>query len=498
MKRILQVKMVVTLGLGLLAADPQTTNQEKKVTLLDCIQQALERNLAVQIQRLNPLIAQENLLQAYASYEPTFSVSMQERHRATPGGVDEYGRLIPPTSSRDITLSSGLGGLLPFGLQYNIQASINDSEFLSGIFRTDNASGSVGIQLSQPLLKNFWIDSARMTVTVAKKDLQISELQFRKQLIDTITQVELAYLDLIAAIENVKVQELAFQLAQELYEENKKRVEVGVLPPLDQKQAEAEVARTQAALIAARNLVKIRENALKQLISDRFTGLQDVRLVPTEPLKAIPQTFSLQDSWAKALTQRPDLLQAKLQLERTGVQLTYYKNQLFPELNLVGSYAQVGQAREMAGSFDQIERGDSPVYSYGIVFRMPIGGDIRARSRYRAAKLQLEQQLLQLKQLEQQIMVEVDNAIAQARSSLQEVESTRAAAEYAREALEAEQKKLDVGKTTTFEVLRLQRDLTARRSEYINAVTSYNAALARLAQAEGTTLQRHGIELKVR
>ena len=488
--------LTICAGIILGATERGPAAEVRQVTLIDCIQEALEHNLSLKIQRLSPELARLSLTEAYANYEPSLTLSIRRQHRATPGGLDEYNRPIPPSQSRNSFLSAGLSGLLPTGLQYSISATMGDSEFTSGFIRRDNASGSVGIQLSQPLLKNFWIDMPRLTIILAKKDLKISELALRKQLIDTITQIELAYLELIAARENVKVQEAALKLAEELYRENKKRVEVGVLPPLDEKQAEAEVAATRAALIAARNQVKIRENALKQLISERFIELQNVEFEPAEPLQAVPHTFSLQDSWNKALTMRPDLLQAKLQLEKQNISLKYYKNQLFPELDIVGSYAQVGQSREMSGAFDGISRGDSPVYSYGIVFRYPLG-NTRARSRYRAARLQIEQALLQLKQLEQQIMVEVDNAIAQARSRLEQVEASKAAVEYAQQALDAERKKYENGKSTAFEVLRLQRDLTARRSEYIRAVTDYNAALARLAQAEGSTLERHGITLKV-
>ena len=463
------------------------------MTLESCIEQALKNNLQVRIQRLAPEIARLSVSGAYGAYEPSFSANLTRSFRATPGGVEEETLVdIPQNESWSSSISLGLGGLLPTGLSYQMRGTFGDHDFTRGLSRERNASAYVGINLTQPLLKNFWIDGPRYAILVARKDLKISELSLRQQLINTITDVETAYLELIAARENVAVQKKALELAEELYRDNKKRVEVGALAPLDEKQAESQMAATRAALIAAQNNVKVRENTLKSLITDRFASMEGVRLVPSEALKALPHTFSLQDSWSKALSMRPDLLQARERLERQHITLKYRKNQLFPELDIVGSYGQRGQAHEISGALSGVDRGDNPEHSYGIVFRYPLGNRT-ARSQYRAAKVQVQQSLLQLKQIEQAVMVQVDNAISQARSALEQVEASRAAVEYAQIALDAEKKKLEEGKSTSFEVLRLQRDLTSRRSEYIRAVTDYNAALARLAQAEGSTLERHGV-----
>ena len=155
-----------------------------------------------------------------------------------------------------------------------------------------------------------------------------------------VTTVEQAYYDLIYARENVTVQEKAVELATQLVVENKKRVEVGALAPLDEKQAEAQAASSQATLIAARSTLAIQENTVKQLITDNYFAMEPVDLQPTVPLSAAIQVFDRQISWSKGLTQRPDLLQAKLDVERQGITLKYNFNQLFPELDLVGSYGQ--------------------------------------------------------------------------------------------------------------------------------------------------------------
>ncbi|MCB1127154.1 MAG: TolC family protein, partial [Verrucomicrobiae bacterium] len=164
----------------------------------------------------------------------------------------------------------------------------------------------------------------------------------------------------------------------------------------------------------------------------------------------------------------------------------------FPQLDLVGSYGLTGNAFEVSGALDRLRQAGGDSYSVGVVFRVPITNQA-ARNRRRAAQVSVEEALLDLKQLEQQIMVEIHDAVSTARSSYERVDATRASVDYAQQALDAEQKKLANGKSTSFQVLQLQRDLTASESRNIDAVTQYNAALARLAQSEGSTLERHQV-----
>lgn len=482
----------ITLSTGVVCS--LGAGQELRVSLEDCIQMALENNLDLRIQRLGPQIARFNLNSSVAAYDPSLQARFGIRQNNLPGGVDEQNRPYPPSSDSTVDGSIGLGGLTPTGLSYSLTGALTDSELVNFGLPFSNARSFVGFTLTQPLLKNFWIDAPRMNIALSRNQLRMSRLDLQAQLINTITEVELAYWELIAARETVKVQEKAVELARRLWEENKKRVAVGVMAPLDEKQAESQVAASQAALLAARNTVVLRENALKQLLDDEFAAWYNVDLLPSGELKALPATFSLADSWSKGLTLRPDLQRAKTELENRNITLAYRRNQVYPQLDLTGSYGLVGNADEASDSFTRLQEGKGFNYSIGVVFRMPLTNR-EARNQRRAAEAEVQAALLRLKQLEQQIMVQIHDAVSQARSSYEQVEATKAAVEYARQALEAEEKKLANGKSTSFQVLQLQRDLTARESEHIRAITDYNAALARLAQAEGSTLERHHITL---
>jgi outer membrane protein TolC len=197
------------------------------------------------------------------------------------------------------------------------------------------------------------------------------------------------------------------------------------------------------------------------------------------------------------MTERPDLLQTRLNVEQQGIQLKFYRNQLFPELDLIGTYGYNGAGREFSDTFGQFNEGNAPFYSYGAQLSVPLS-NIGPRNQYKANKATLQQIVLQLKQLEQSIMVEIDNAVKQAQSNYQSVEATKQARIYAEAALDAEEKTYTVGKATTFEVLQYQNNLTAARSQEIRALANYNEALANLSQQEGSTLERNHINIEVK
>jgi outer membrane protein len=286
-------------------------------------------------------------------------------------------------------------------------------------------------------------------------------------------------------------------LAQTLVEQNKKRVEVGAMAPLDEQQAEAQAASSQADLIAARNTLTVQENVVKQLITDRYSEWQPLSLEPSGTLAAPKLFFDLQNSWSRGLTQRPEFLQAKLDVEKAGIQLKYDRNQLFPELDVFATYGFNGSGQEFSGVLYNIQRRDLPFYTYGGKITIPLG-NTTARNTYKADKATREQVVLALKKLEQNIMIQIDNDIKQAQSNFERVQATRAARQYAEAALDAEQKKLENGKSTTYTVLQMQRDLTTARGNEIQALAAYNKSLSQLSLDEGGTLDRLGISVEVK
>ncbi|HEY9510348.1 MAG TPA: TolC family protein [Verrucomicrobiae bacterium] len=472
----------------------QTTNAVRQLTLEDAIQMALKQNITLQIERYNPEIAQFNLTGAYGVYDPTFSFSAERTH--TEGGPTLLGtNVISGTVSDGTSFDSGLTGLLPWGMTYNLlgQASDTDRTSAGGLGRIANSGASASAGVTQPLLRDFWIDSTRLAIRINRHRLTQSELELKLSVMATVTTLEQAYFDLIYNRENVVVQQKAVELADQLVAENRKRVEVGAMAPLEARQAESQAASARAQLIQAKSDLAVQENVVKQLITDNFAEWANVSLVPTGKLTAPAQTFDLQSSWKLGLSQRPEILEAKIAAEIQGIQLKFDKNQLFPRLDLYATYGYNGSGNEFSGSLYDVQERNRPFYTYGAQISVPLA-NWAARNNYKSGKAAMQQLVLTVKRWERDIMREIDDDVKVAQASYENVAATRVAREYAEEALAAEQKKLEQGKSTTYTVLQMQRDLTAARGAEIQALDTYNRNLSQLSLHEGATLDRLGIQ----
>jgi outer membrane protein TolC len=489
------------------------TNSVREMTLQDCFAEALKHNFDVQYERYAPDISLYNLRGAYAGYDPVLSLSGQHTHNdeggllngsvstnysPVPFGTNyvlasQIATNIPGiTFKNENSFNTDLKGSLPWGMTYDLNGNVADAT------SEESSAGSAGVSVTQPLLKNFWIDNTRLAITAAKNDLKQSEQALRAQVITTVTAVEIAYYELIYARENVQVQEEALELAQQQYSDDKSRVDIGTVAQSGGtlEQDEAQVALDRANLIAAQFALVQAQNTLKGLITDNYTSWHDTDISPGT-MDAVKQLFDVQDSWSKGMTQRPDLIQAKISVEQQGIQLKYDRNQLFPQLDLTGSYGFNGAGREYSDAIGQVRAGDRPFYSYGAQFSYPLS-NIGARNAYKSDRDTEKQLLLKLKQLEQNIMVQIDDGVKGAESAWESVDATKEGRIAAEAALHAEQEKYKVGKSTTFIVLSLQNALTVARNAEIRAIANYNEALATLAQDEGSTLERRQIDFKVK
>ena len=494
--RVNRILMIALFSASAHAALAQPTNEPtRSLSLQRCIQLALEHNFEVKIERKGVEIARERLSLAYGGYDPVLRAGVNRAKDLSPGGFDPVP--VAGTETERDSVSSALTGLLPTGLEYEVGGNAVDAHGSgpNGVF--EGTSGSVGIQLRQPLLKNLWIDGTRLNIQISRKELKISELAWRGQVMDIVTRVELAFYDLLLARENVLVQEQALQLARELLEANKERIRLGVLATLDEKQAESQVSAQRALVLSANRTVNIQENILKGLLSDNLAEWQDVTIRPAGELAAVPQQTRRAESWNRGLAMRPDLLQARADLERLGYIVSYNRNQLFPQLDAVGSYGHSASDTEFSGAFAQVREGSSPFHSYGLQLTVPLARRT-ARSNYQISKAERSQSDLRLKQLEQDILLQIDDAIKAMETSFERVATTREARQFAEAALQGEQTKMENGKSMSFFVLQLQRDLTTARSEEVRALAEYNRAQAQLALREGSVLLRHQLEIDVK
>lgn len=487
---------------------PAPVRKERVVSLADCLQLALQHNLDIQIQRYNPIISQFTLDVSYDVYEPTLTLTANKQYSGSPGTLitDTNGNIVtvPGNQRESDNYTPAINGVLPTGLTYDLSGTWSRDSIWNmpanggGYWLPPTWSSGPGITLQQPLLRNFWIDENRLTIQLNKAALQISEQALRLQIMTSVTAVKTAYYNLLFARGNVEANTTALQLAQQLAANNKKQVEIGTLAPLDEKQAEAQAAASLAALEAARQALIIQENTLKNLLTDNYMEWVDVSPKPSESLVAVPQLLDRQTSWRRALAERPEVVEARLNAKKQGITLKYDLNQIFPQLDLTGSYGRSAFDSTLGDNLSDLSRGNSTFYSYGAIFSIPLAGNLTARNTYHSGKATLKQLLLTLKQEEQTVLVAVDNDVGQVQSDLEQVNSTHAARLYAEDALKAEQTKLENGKSTSFNVLQLISNLTTARVNEIQALANYNIAVAQLSLDEGATIEDNHIDLKLK
>ncbi len=274
---------------------------------------------------------------------------------------------------------------------------------------------------------------------------------------------------------------------------------------LDEKLALAQSSRVESDLAFSSNLVVQAENTLKSLLGYGTTEWAEKRLVPSDHLLLLPETLDLAHSWRSGFARRPDLAQMQVEFERADINLRFRRNQLFPSLDIIGGYgrrgASAGQAlppvstnASFSTAWEQIDDGDAPNAMVGLVLTTPLGM-ARERAAYRAGRHLKEQAQLRIKQKEEIILREVSDAHHAARLAFDRVQASRRARAYAHDALLAEEQKLAAGSSALYIVLQLQSDLAAAESNEVRARADYNKALSQLHFAEGTLIERTGLNL---
>jgi outer membrane protein TolC len=509
----------ILLGLifcAIAAASAQTTNSPanpRPLSLRNCIDLALTRNLDLRIKHLTVELADAALSSAYGVYSPNFTFDAMHSYESDLGSFDDkkFNPYLPAEITTD-KLGADLNGKAPFGFSYDFggavrkNAAITDFNFdpedavffPGGIRSTNDHDAVVSLNMRQHLLKDFWIDSDREVVLVRRTDLKMTQQALRLQIMTTLLAVELSYYDLIAARDEIQVQEEALKLRRQFVADTQRRVQVGDSPPLDDAQAETRLQNTLTQLSAAREVFSATQNHLIGLLTDDFKSWVGEDLQPTDALQSNPVAVNRSDSFQSALSQRPDLIEARLAVEKTGALVKFRLNQIFPSLDVVGGYGGLGSENYSGGdALNDAFATRNPIYSYGVVVSFPLD-NAGARGDYRASKAAKQIAELQLKKAEQDVLLQVADFVSSIEFRYSQVASTHQARIYAEAALDAEAKKFQNGFSTSFMVLQFQETLTDARTAEVRAQVDYNKALAQLAFAEGTNLEKHHISLEIK
>jgi outer membrane protein len=520
-------------------------NQQRPLSLRDALSMALQNNKDIEVARENVRIAEFDLLGAKGAYDPHFSTSAFYERVESPVSSFLSGGQNGSTIDTGYTGTARLEGESPFlGGNYRFNFSsirrVTNNQFtaLSPQYPTEAT-----FTYTQPLWRGLKIDNSRRQIEIAKKNLSLSDAQFRQRAIDTITNVQRAYWDLVFALRSLQVQRDAVTVARTQLEHNKRLVNEGQLAPIDVVAAEAQISTYEQNVFSAIEEVSRTENNLKNLIAEnQKAAIWTESLVPTDPVDLTAPVVSLPDALKTAMENRPELQQSNLAGEINAINQRYFKDQTKPDVDLVGTYGITGLAGTISSNVvnpftasnllvrsrvDQLSvlAGLDPLpvippqtfspdllgglgqsfqnllaNRYG-TFRIGVQVNLPLRNRTAEAELgkslvEGERIVTQREQLEQTIQVDVRNALQSLRSAESRLRAAIATRQANEQQFASEQRKLDAGQSTTFLVLERQTALTEARAMELKAQTDLNKAIADLQRATGNSLQVNSIVVR--
>ncbi|HEY3826700.1 MAG TPA: TolC family protein [Bryobacteraceae bacterium] len=416
------------------------------------------------------------------------------------------------------TFVGNFGYLQGFGpgteISAGFQNQYQDQNYIRNLFNPYSQS-SLGVTITQPLLRGFGSELNRRFIRIAKNSEKISDYVFQQQAISTVSGVIRLYDDLVSLNADLKVKAETLATAQRLLEDNKNKVDQGTLAPIEATRAEAQVASAQQDLINSEGYVRQQELILKTVLARNWGDdplVHDARIVPTDTLGLEPlPTQTPAEIVVLALTNRPEYQAAKLQLTNSEIGLKGTKNELLPEIDLVGSY----QAGGIAGAYnpgsaagtqfpgvggnygtvlDQILKGTYPTYSVGVNLTLPVRNRV-AQADVARDELQVRQTQVRLKQLENQIRAEVEDALIALQRTRAAYEAATQTTKLQEQSLDIEQEKFDVGLSTNFLVIQYQSYVAQARSTEVAALDAYAKAKTQYERSVGLTLSKHDVSI---
>ena len=521
-------------------------DRQHPLSLRDALSLALENNKDIEVARENVKLAEFDLLGAHGAYDPRFNTTAYYERLKTPISSFLTGGQNGSIIQSDYTGSARLEGFSPkLGGSYHF-------DFSSVRLTTNNSFAALNPQYPtsfslsyvQPLVRGLRFDNQRRQIEIGKKNLSLTDAQFRQRAIEAITNVQRAYWDLVFALRNLQVQRDAVSVARTQLEHNRRLVNEGQLAPIDLVASESQISTYEQGVYSALEDVTRFENTLKNLIAkDQSASLWSDSIVPTDSVDLSVPQIPLPDALKTAMDNRPELQQSEVLREINQIDQRYYKDQTKPEIDVIGTYGSTGLAGTVATGINPLsassqlvrDRVDqlstlaglqalpitppttfSPnlVGSYGQSIEnllanrynnFKVGVQVNFPLRNRTAEAQLGRSLVeaqrittQREQIEQTIQVEVRNSLQAVRSAETRLRSAIAAREYNEQQFASEQRKLDAGQSTVFLVLERQNALTTAKGMELKAQTDLNKAIADLQKATGNSLNVNSIVVRVR
>jgi HAE1 family hydrophobic/amphiphilic exporter-1 len=533
--------------LGLVGVDMM---QQRPISLKEAITLALENNKDIEVSRQNVRIAEFDLQSVRGVYEPRLA-GQTFYERATVPNTSIFSQN-ETTTTGSFGGNLGVTGYIPrFGTV--LSANLNNNRLSS-----DNPisplspqyNSSLTFNVTQPIFRGRRFDQPRRNIEIAKRNLSLTDTQFRQRSIEIITNVQRAYWDLAYALRNLQVQRDGVRDAKQQLEHNRRLVDEGQLAPIDIIASETQVANIEQGVYEALEVVNRAENTLKNLVAQtKDDAIWAESLVPTDSVELDAPRTTLPEALGLALQNRPEIEVNTVQRDINQIDQRFLREQTKPQIDFVASYSSAGiggsqnpnfnspfgrvecnqailtpeqyqacllQQQQAAASqaatqaaflqtiggagttFTDIISNKYPTFRVGVQFNLPLFGDKTAKANLGRSLVQSEQIRTQREQIEQNIQVDVRNALQSVRTSEARLRAASISRENSLKQYESEQRKLDAGQSDVYKVLERQTALMNARSAELRAQTELNKAIADLQRATGNSLKANNVEARLR
>lgn len=459
-----------------------------KIGLVDCIAYALTNNSEIRIEKIEPMIAKQEVKIAEAEFAPTFSFE-----GALEDEKVEAASSLAGSHARTGKFNFGIDGRLPLGTEYDI-------EFLNKKYKDNSAYLSTNpyyksealITITQPLFEDFGILVNRADIIIAKNNLEKSNQNLKKELIEVISKVKQAYYNYVLEIEKYKTAQISLQRAEDLLGIVQKRKERGLASSIDLLEANTGVAEREDALLTVEKSLKLAEDNLKyetNLINDPEFWHAHIEPLDKPELKEEP--VDLMESLKQAFEYRPDYEAAKIELNNQNIRIRVKENATLPTIDLVGSLGANGLAEDYQGAL----KADYKEWSTGVKVSFPWGNQ-EAQGNYEKANLTKKQLLISFERLQQKIILEVRDGVRGIDTAQKKVAATKKRMETETARYEAVKQRFREGLISAHDMLEYQEDLSNAETSFIQALIDYAQSLINLDKQMGVTLAKSDIKLE--
>lgn len=496
----------VTARVPVTMEEPNLPRQEGAIllSLEDAVELAVRRNLGLVIERYVRTQAELGIEQALGIYDTQLNGFASATDRTSPvESAVVASTFAQQQLNAQLVQSIPTGGQLTFGFQ-NSRTENNLNVF------SPTYNSGLTFSFLQPLLRDFGAVAFERQLLIAQNQNAGSTQEFARQVIATLQQVTDAYWNLVEAREQLNVARQSLSLAQELHERNRIQVEVGTLAPLELVQSEANIATNEEEIIRTQTLVGDAEDELRRLLNLPQGELWQVEIRPATDPASENTPIDLEAVIRQALDTRPEIRAQRLQVELAQRELEFFHNQTLPTLDLNLNYGLNGNNAVTTGfdddgdpirvpgnygdALDNLSGFDFDTWTASLTFGFPLQNRA-ARAQKAIAELDLEQAETTLEQLEQSVITEVRQAARRVDSAAKQIDAARASVRFQERSLDAERKRYENGMSSSFEITRIQQDLTAARSREVSAIIAYRTAVTQLQRVTGQLLTAYGLAI---